>query len=704
MKNRDIQLNAKYKPLIRSAFRIAVVVFLTLIMGFTSVLPASALNLNTDSYVHGETQNDTISISTPYIHKNTIAFTGGSAPTFSEPSDIFIKGDYFYVADKGNNRIVKMTLAGEYVEEYKNSSNNGFNTPSGVFVDNYGHMFVADTGNQRTVHLNSTGEFIEEFTKPESELLGNVYAFSPYRLAFSELTGFLYVVQGKQFMTIDAENQFQGYVGAGTVPFSLTNFLFRKFASDEQKKLVSKVEADTYSSFAMDESGMLYATALGKKDQIRVINTIGKNIFPSGIYGERLYSSSGAAINPQFLDITQYKGTIITVTEQNTSKLFQYDIEGNLLAIFGGAGTGNGRFTNPVALDTDSQGNLYVLDASQNTIQVLEPTAFINTVHEALGYYRNGQYEKALEGWYKVLEADSTYPLARELIGTIKYKQELYVEAMDNLYLANNKEKYGAAYDELRKDVLREHFWIYASVTITVVVVTVILLMLAYRASKRFLKQMYFDKEVKFYSLKLVFLIIFHPIQFCEIVKRNRRRVRVWPMLIFPALTFAVRMLYIYFVNYPMAEKRVTDINILLEIGIIFLPFFTFCISNYALTTIMGGEAKFTELLTAMNYCLTPYCLLTPVMTALSYMFNVDDTEIFTLITTAILAWVIILILVCIECLNQYSFKKFLLITFLTVVGVLIIWAIVLLFFALASQVIMSSKELFKELKFALRE
>ena len=66
MKNRVKQLNAKYKFLNRSVFRIAVVVFLTLIIGFTSVLPASALNLNTDSYVQGETQNDTISISTPY--------------------------------------------------------------------------------------------------------------------------------------------------------------------------------------------------------------------------------------------------------------------------------------------------------------------------------------------------------------------------------------------------------------------------------------------------------------------------------------------------------------------------------------------------------------------------------------------------------------------------------------------------------------
>ena len=685
-------------------FAKALTVLLIIVLVIVSAINVSALTVNTDSYVFGESENEKISIPSPYNFKQLIVKAGGSNDSFSEPSDLVVKDDVMYIADKGNNRIVKMSLTGEFITEYLNSDNGAFNGPSGVFVDSLNHIFVADTNGGRIVHLDEEGAFIEEFVKPKSELLSNVYAFLPYRVAFSELTGFMYVVQGKQFMTIDAENNFQGYVGAGEVGFSLSNMLFRMFASEKQKKQVSKKETDTYSSFELGNSGLLFSTALGKKDQIRVINTIGNNIFPSGSYGEVTYNSSGGRVNPQFLDITEQDEYIITVTEQNTSKLFQYDLEGNLLAVFGGSGNTNGRFVSPVAIDHDKEGNLYVADSSQNAIQVLFPTNFIKTVHSALTYYKNGKYEQSLEEWSKVLEIDATYPLALRQVGNIKYKQGHYDESMDDFYLANDKTQYGKAYDELRQDFLTEHFGIYSVSLISVIVICIFLLILSFRASKRFSHQMFFDKNVKLYSLKLLFVVIFHPIQFCEIIKRNRKKVRILPLILLPLFTFVSRMFQIYFINFSLADKRVTDVNILLELGIIFLPFFTFCISNYAFTTIMGGEAKFTELLTAMSYSITPYIIITPLLTGLSYMFDVADKGIFSAISLLVLLWTVSLILLAVAHLNQYSGKKFLLVILLTMVGVLIIWAVVLLFFALASQVIMSVKEFVKELGFVLKE
>lgn len=703
MKGIKTQQNVVRTKNIFSLLRTIAVFAITVVVAISS-FGVSALTLDTDSYVYGESEKEKIAIPTPYSFKQLIVTSGGSADTFSEPTDIFIKDETMYIADKGNNRIVKMTLTGKFITEYLNSENGAFNGPSGIYVDDSNHIFVADTNGGRIVHLDSKGNYIEQFVKPESELLSNVYTFLPYRVAFSDLTGFMYVVQGKQFMTIDAENNFQGYVGAGDVAFSFANMLFRMFASEKQKKQVSKAEADTYSSFQLSESGLLFATALGKTNQIRIINTIGNNIFPEGSYGEVQYNSSGGRVNPQFLDITEQDEYIITVTEQNTSKLFQYDVEGNLLAVFGGSGNTNGRFTTPIALDADSAGNLYVVDSSQNNIQVLEPTDFIKTVHEALAYYKNGQYEQSLEAWGRVLEADATYPLALQQVGKIKYKQGLYNESMDDFYLANNKTEYGKAYDELRKNFFSDNFEIYAIAVIAVVALLVVLLALAYSAAKRFSYQMFYEKTVKWYSLKLVFMVLFHPIQFCEIVKRNRTKVRVLPLLIFPLLTFAARMFQIYFVNFSLADKRVTDVNILLELGIIFLPFFTFCISNYAFTTIMGGEAKFTELLTAMSYALTPYIVMTPLLTGLSYMFNVSDKGIYVGLSVLTLAWTVALILLAVGNLNQYSGKKFVLVVLLTIVGILIIWAVVLLFFALASQVVMSVNEFVKEFGFVLRE
>ena len=325
-------------------------------------------------------------------------------------------------------------------------------------------------------------------------------------------------------------------------------------------------------------------------------------------------------------------------------------------------------------------------------------------MHNALSYYKNGKYEQSLGEWSKVLEADATYPLALQQVGNIKYKQELYDKSMNDFYLANDKTNYGKAYDELRQNLLTKNFEIYSIALIAAITIFILLLALAFKGAKRFSHQMFFDKSVKLYSLKLVFMVIFHPIQFCEIIKRNRKEVRILPLIIFPILTFAVRMFQIYFVNFSLADKRVTDVNILLELGIIFLPFFTFCISNYAFTTIMSGAAKFTELLTAMSYALTPYIVITPILTGLSYMFNVSDKAIFTSLSLFTLLWTVVLIILAVSQLNQYSGKKLLLVLLLTLVGIVLIWAVVLLFFALASQVVLSVKEFFKELGFVLRE
>ena len=85
-------------------------------------------------------------------------------------------------------------------------------------------------------------------------------------------------------------------------------------------------------------------------------------------------------------------------------------------------------------------------------------------------------------------------------------------------------------------------------------------------------------------------------------------------------------------------------------------------------------------------------------------MFNVGDKGIFIAISVLTLLWTVTLILLAVGHLNQYSGKKFLLVVLLTLVGVIIIWAVVLLFFALASQVVLSLKEFARELRFVLKE
>ena len=61
--------------------------------------------------------NDGIRLATPktYLVQEVITYLGEEGGNLYEPSDIFIdKEDNIFVADKGNNRIVKLNADGEF--------------------------------------------------------------------------------------------------------------------------------------------------------------------------------------------------------------------------------------------------------------------------------------------------------------------------------------------------------------------------------------------------------------------------------------------------------------------------------------------------------------------------------------------------------------------------------------------------------------
>ena len=61
-----------------------------------------------------------------------------------------------YVADTGNNRVVKINATGQ--PSVVNTANYQFSNPSGVAVDKNGDLYVADTGNNRVVKINAPGQ------------------------------------------------------------------------------------------------------------------------------------------------------------------------------------------------------------------------------------------------------------------------------------------------------------------------------------------------------------------------------------------------------------------------------------------------------------------------------------------------------------------------------------------------------------------
>ena len=648
--------------------------------------------------------------------------SGQAADTLSNslnnPNDLFINEQgYMFIADTGNNRIVKMTLDGVLLGVFTGPKDSPLKTPNGVFADDEGNMYVADTGNYRIVHLSADGSFVEEFTRPESPNLPEDFNFDPTKVIVSD-TGYIYALKGQYLISIDGYGKFRGFVGQSKLPFSLSRWLARIFASKEQLEKMSTEVPDSYTNVTLSDDNMIYASSEDTTEgELKKLNSIGTNIYKK--YGKSvpewlkaLYTLNFDDIPfsygdrqmdmPRFVDISVDSDEIVTAIDAETCRLFQYDKDANLLAIFGSYDERDGGFIQPISLDVDADGTYYILDKSKNNIQAFKPTAFIKNVHAAVGEYNKGDYDKASELWSEVLKTGENYQLAHAGIAQAAYKQEDWQKSMEEYKLAGDRVNYSKAFAKYRHSLFRGNF--------ILVVLGACALMAALGAMIFGLKKMSARAEQRFvnteegrYStanlLKLSPGVFFHPIDTFRAVKECRGRLKVWAGLILVVLTLITRLLVIFATNYPLVTVNPRQANILIEVGKILLPLLTFVIACYAVTAIVGGESKLSEIFTASCFCMVPYIVVNIVMTALSYIMCRTEAGVYIFAVKA--AWYIVFLLFIINIcvLNNYGAGKTIFVGVVSVFVMILTWITILLVLSLSAQLVEFIAGIFREIR-----
>lgn len=392
----------------------------------------------------------------------------GDYGTLNHAEDLFVdSNDNLYVVDTGNNRILKLSFEGKVLAEYTEGYGLAFKGPKGVYVHTDGSIWVADTGNYRIVRLDANGRDMEVYYRPESALLEESFTFAPEKIYVS-VTGYIYVLKGMNLMLLDSQNEFRGYVGAVRVPFNLQRFLIRAFGTKSQIERTIKQQPSSYNNFMIASDGMVYGILANEKTgQIRKLNSVGTNTFPEQPYGYDIPLDDVNYKTSRFSDINVMDNGILTLADQATGLLYQYNQDGDLLAIFGGTGSTKGTYTNPISVVSDSTGRLYVLDFTTNTVTVLAPTRFISLIHEAVSLYDVGEYTASKDYWEQVLEIDSNYGLAHSGYAKVLYKEDKFKEAMDQYYLGNDKEGYSKCFSEYRHQLFRRYFgWVVLAIVL----------------------------------------------------------------------------------------------------------------------------------------------------------------------------------------------------------------------------------------------
>ena len=93
--------------------------------------------------------------------------TGSGNGQFNNTQGIATDGTHLYVADAGNHRIQKFTLAGAYVSQWGSfgTGNGQFNTPAGVAVDGTGNVWVCDNPNNRLQEFTNAGVYVGQIAQ-----------------------------------------------------------------------------------------------------------------------------------------------------------------------------------------------------------------------------------------------------------------------------------------------------------------------------------------------------------------------------------------------------------------------------------------------------------------------------------------------------------------------------------------------------------
>lgn len=628
------------------------------------------------------------------------------------PEDIHVGGDgKVYVADTGNNRVLRLNAEWEVELEIAGFLNDGtedaLRRPGGVFVDEDGVVYIADTQNRRIVVFGADGSLEFVIPEPVAEIIRDEYQYLPARIAVDRADR-IYVVGPGMFegmMEFDSDGQFQGFLGSNRVQFSLVDYFWKQLATDAQREAQVLFIPEEFNNLDIDQLGFIYTVTSQEEaeEPIKRHNAEGLDVLRrEGFFdpqGDVVYPEVGDLSGPSLLvDIAVEPNGTYSVLDAKRGRVFTYDQEGNLLFAFGGIGTRIGTFREPVSLDYHN-GELLVLDRTLGSVTVFEPTEFGRYVREAVLRYNQGDYDMAHALWSEALELNANYELGYTGLGKILYRRGAYEDALRYFRLGNNRRYYSRSFEKVRQQFLRGHFGI---------IMPAIMIMIAGLLIRRRIR----ERTATFEPIKLVprnpslgqriaygFHVIRHP--FDGYYDLKHAQIGTAAAAGFLVLVFVFSMLvHTQLTAFLFNLRDVSRLNMGREVITILLPFFLFAVANWTLTTLMDGEGTVGNIFIATAYATLPIVIIYVPLTLVSHVLTQQEAALFHVFRVFAAVWVGWLLFIGNMVTHGYSVKKTIFTLVLTAVAMGIIIFLALLFFTLIEQVWSFLETIYREVVF----
>lgn len=608
------------------------------------------------------------------------AITKVGETAFVSPMDMAIgKDGNLYIADAGAHVILICSRDGEQV----GSIGEGIlQTPTGVYVTEDGTVYVADKDAKKVFVFDAQGNVTAEYGKPDSPIYGNSMDFKPTKVVANK-TGTMYIIcEGNmngivQLSPVEG-GSFLGYFGTNYTSLSPFQMIQRVILTDAQRAQMLSNIPSTPTNLHIDDTGLIYTVTQGDKEtSLKKLNIAGKNLLDSDPY----YADLPAAVTTG-----NYNNILVADSD---GYIYEYNEDGELLFMFGGRDDGRQRvgLCNKVeAIAVDEDDRIYLLDSDKKQIHIFEPTEFTNLLHESLYLFSKGQYTQSKEPLSKVQQMNSMFDYANQAMGHAYLQEENYEQALKYFRLAKSFEGYSDAFWEVRNIWIRNYL-VAAVLAIAAVIVLI-------RGGKSLYRKKYANRattqtgeHILLGQLRYSLYFMRHPMDGCYGVKKEGKN-SWWCANILLGTFILISILEKYCSGFLVKTVREGRYDLITDIGKVLVIFIGLTACNYLVVTIHEGEGFFKDLYCAYAYCLTPYIVIKPFVILLSNVLTYNEVFLISFANIIVWTWVVILILLTLKEINNFTVGETAKALAITAFTVLILTLLACIIYVLFSQVI----------------
>ncbi len=163
------------------------------------------------------------------------------------------------------------------------------------------------------------------------------------------------------------------------------------------------------------------------------------------------------------------------------------------------------------------------------------------------------------------------------------------------------------------------------------------------------------------------------------------------------SISFSINRLLASFVVNDIDPRTIDSFNELIGILIFFL---LICVSNWSITCLMNGEGRMKDIAIAIGYSTLPISTVLLAGTVISQVVADDEQAFYTILLVIGIAYGLILMLIGIMQVHNYTLGKTLITLFLTFVAMLIIIFVVLLLTNMLGMVWVFFRSIYTEIIF----